>query len=86
MGFKTALHQLFIGIKKGMSLFGENISTLVNSSLLTFVYIIGVGFSWLIANIVGKQFLDTHISKKKETYWKELGLKKRPLEEHYRQF
>ena len=78
------IKQFLKGVKEGMKLFGENIAVLVNSILLTGVYIIGVGSTAILAKIMGKKF----ITKKGrgETYWKELNLKKRKKEEYYRQF
>jgi hypothetical protein len=69
-----------------MHLFSSRLSLLVNSLLLFFVYIIGVGFSSLIAKITGKQFLTLHLDKKAATYWEHLDLKKKPIKEYYRQF
>ena len=73
----------FKGVKKGTKDFGENISTLVNSLLLLIVYVIGVGLTAIVAKVMRKQFLDT---KKKDSYWNELNLKKKEMKEYYRQF
>ncbi len=72
------------GAKEGMSLFGQNIALIVNTFLLFMVYLVGVGMTSLIAKLVGKHFLD--MKKKKDTYWKDFNLKKKPIEEYYRQF
>jgi len=77
--------QFFSGFKKGMNDFGTNISTIINSVLLSLVYISGAGFTSLIAKLFGKHFLDMKASKRK-TYWSDLNLKKKPIEEYYRQF
>ena len=74
------------GFKKGMHDFGQNIAVIINSVLLFFVYIIGVGLTSLFAKIFGKHFLQTKRSKNEETYWSDLNLKKKPIEEYYRQF
>ena len=76
----------FRGFKEGMHLFSSRISLLVNTILLFFVYIIGVGFSSVIARITGKQFLTLRLDKKAATYWEDLDLKKKPMKEYYRQF
>lgn len=76
----------FHGFKEGMHLFSSRISLLVNSVLLFFVYIIGVGFSSIVARITGKQFLTLYLDKKAATYWEHLDLKKKPIKEYYRQF
>ncbi|MBI2653405.1 hypothetical protein HYX02_01200 [Candidatus Woesearchaeota archaeon] len=80
-----SLKQFFSGFKKGMKNFGQNIALIVNSALLSIVYFIGVGFTSIISKIVRKHFLDTKLSKK-ATYWHDLNLKKKPIEEYYRQF
>jgi len=80
------LKQFVNGLKTGTKNFGENISVLINSILLVIVYIIGVGITFIFAKLSRKHFLDTKISKKRETYWSDLNLKKKPIEEYYRQF
>ena len=80
------LKQFFNGFKKGIKDFGENISIIVNSILLTVVYLIGVGITSLFAKIFKKHFLGIKISKKARTYWSDLNLKKKPMKEYYRQF
>jgi len=77
--------QFFIGFKKGTGNFGYNIALIINTILLILVYLMGVGLTSIFAKIVGKHFLETKLSKK-ETYWSDLNLKKKPIEEYYRQF
>lgn len=72
------------GFKDGMGIFGQNIALIINTFLLSIVYILGVGITSIIAKIVGKSFLET--KKKKESYWVELNLRKKEMEEYYRQF
>lgn len=81
-----SLNQFFQGFKKGTKDFGHNISTIINSVLLSIVYIIGVGLTSVIAKLVGKHFLDTKTSEKADTYWTDLDLKKKSIEDYYRQF
>ena len=73
------------GLKEGMQLFGQGIATLVNTLLLTFVYVIGVGITALIAKLFRKQFLQLKLTQQ-DSYWTPLDLKKKPKEEYYRQF
>lgn len=80
------LKQFFKGLKKGMGGFGFNIALIINTVLLTLVYIIGIGFTSVIAKIFKKHFLELKVSKNKESYWQDLNLKKKPIEEYYRQF
>lgn len=69
--------------KKGMSDFNSNIITIINVTLLIFVYITGIGITSLIAKIFGKHFLDI---SKKDTYWSDLVTEKKSIKEHYKQF
>lgn len=80
------IKDFFDGFIKGFSMFGKNIALIINTILLFVVYIFGVGSTYIIAKIKGKKFLDTKISKKSKTYWSDLNLKKKKLEEYYRQF
>ena len=64
--------------------FGQNIAVVINTILLFFVYIIGVGITSMISKIAKKHFLDLKL--KKESYWDDLNLKKKKIEEYYRQF
>ena len=64
----------------------EIIQTVVNTILLSIVYIVGVGMTSLIAKITGKKFLDLNIQKDKESYWEDLELGKKELKDYYRQF
>lgn len=76
----------FQGFYKGIKSFGENISILVNSILLTIVYLVGVGLTSLCAGFADKNFLEKEISPEKKSYWSELDIRKKTLEEYYRQF
>jgi len=73
------------GFKEGIKLFGECVSTLINSLLLFFVYLIGVGLTSICARIVGKKFLDREIDER-ESYWNELDIRRKSVAEHLRQF
>ena len=81
----TELRQFFRGFKKGMTNFGQGIALIINSILLTFVYLLGVGLTSIVAKLSRKHFLDMKLSKK-NSYWSDLGLKKKPLRNYYRQF
>ena len=74
------------GINDGVELFAKNITVLINSILLTLVYITGVGLTTICAKIVRKSFLKTKIDKTAKTYWEDLNLKTQPKEDYYRQF
>ncbi|MBN1645423.1 hypothetical protein JW868_00110 [Candidatus Woesearchaeota archaeon] len=79
-------NRFFKGLKKGTESFSSNITTIINTLLLSIVYFIGVGITSIIARLFGKEFLDLRQSKKIRTYWSTLNLKKKPMDEYYRQF
>lgn len=79
------LKQFFNGFKKGMKNFGHGIALIINTALLVFVYLVGVGLTCFFAKILGKHFLETKLSKK-NTYWSGLKLRKKSIEDYYRQF
>ena len=79
--------QFFKNFKQGMEMFGQIISTIINSLLLFLVYIIGVGLTSIISKFIfRKHFLDLKISKDKETYWEDLNLGNKKIGDYYRQF
>ena len=78
--------EFFKGIKRGQKSFGEDIAQIINLVLLTFVYIVGVGLTSIFAKIVGKHFLDLHIEKGRDSYWEELNLDKKSIDEYHRPF
>ncbi len=81
-----SIKQVLNDLKKGQKAFGEDIAIIINSVLLTFVYFLGVGFTFLLAKISNKKFLDLEIEKNKKTYWEDLNLNKKKMEDYYRQF
>jgi len=80
------LKRFLSGLKYGQKNFGETISIIINTLLLTVVYFLGVGLTSVFSKLVGKRFLDMKIDKKKNSYWEELNLEKKEMEEYYRQF
>jgi len=71
-------------IYKGMKEFSQIITTIVNSILLSAVYILGIGLTSVVAKVMKKDFMN--LKKKSDTYWTDLNLKKRPFEKYLRQF
>ncbi len=71
---------------KGMKDFGLTISILINSFLLLFAYLIGVGLTTLISKLTGKHFLDLKLDQEAKSYWSDLNLKRKSIKEYYRQF
>lgn len=80
------MKQFFKGFNIGQRQFGENISIIVNSVLLTFVYFVGVGPTSVVAKIFRKNFLELDIDKKSKSYWSKLNLENKSIDDYYRQF
>jgi len=78
------LKQFFNGFQKGIKGFSDNIITIINFLLLSIVYLVGVGLTSISAKIFGKHFLD--MKKKKDSYWHNLKLKNKDIEEYYKPF
>ena len=74
------------GFIEGSKEFGLSINILVITSLLTVVYVLGVGVTSIVAKAIGKHFLNTQLAKNQDTYWTELNLKKKEIDEYYKQF
>ena len=79
-------NNFFKDLSEGVKDFTDNITVIVNTVLLFIVYILGIGLTFLFAKIPKKQFLDMETSEDTESYWSDLNLKEKPLEEYYRQF
>lgn len=79
------IKEFYKGFKSGMKSFGNTLTIIINSILLSIVYLIGVGLTSIMAKILKKRFISLDLSNKK-SYWSELNLKDKPLEEYYRQF
>lgn len=80
------MREFFKGFRKGSKEFNYALTIIINSILLSVVYVLGVGLTSLFAKLFGKNFLEKTISKQSKTYWSDLNLKKKTLEEYYRQF
>ena len=79
------IKNFFKGFKAGQHLFGELIGTIVNSIVLFLAYVIGVGLTFVFSKIKKKKFLDKELDKTAKTYWEDLNLKKKKMEDYYRQ-
>jgi hypothetical protein len=82
MGFKN----FFKGFKDGTKLFGEDISAIINAALLSVVYFLGVGLTAIFAKFFRKDFLSLKVETDKESYWEDLNLSKKQINDYYRQF
>ena len=80
------LKVFFTGFKCGFSVFGHNLTVLINSFLLLAVYIFGVGLTAVVAKLMGKHFINIRKGKKQDSYWVPLNLQKKPVDDYYRQF
>ena len=74
------------GFGEGFREFGHLLSTPVNAALLTMVYLAGVGPTAVAAKLAGKRFLITRQSKDEKSYWQDLKLGTRPMDDYRRQF
>lgn len=81
----TKIMSFIDGFKEGQKIFGETIAIIVNSILLGLVYFFGVGLTSIVSKIFGRKFLDLK-PENKETYWEDLNLDKKKMEEYYKQF
>jgi len=81
---KQGLIDFWDGFKKGLKLFGEAISSIINIILLSGVYLLGVGLTSLIAKLFSNRFLNLKPDKNLDSYWKASSPIKK--EEFYRQF
>lgn len=81
----TATTNFFNGFKKGTTVFGEEIIRLVNSLLLTVVYLLGIGITSIVARLARKRFLDT-TWKKKGSYWSDKDTTAKEVKKYERQF
>ncbi|HPL95313.1 MAG TPA: hypothetical protein PLF15_00830 [bacterium] len=82
LNFKFLWPEFLSGFKQ----FSGHITILINTVLLFFAYIIGVGFSSIFAKIAGKNFLTLNIDSNKKTHWSKLNLTKKEFNEYLKQF
>jgi hypothetical protein len=79
-------HWIFVGLFDGFQAFGHTFATLLNFILLSFVYFVGVGLTFVIAKLFGKRFLDLKKSSSLSSYWEDYHLGKKELSSYFRQF
>lgn len=84
MDFQRKEKGFLKSIKRALSSISKVISSVINSILLSIVYLLGVGPTSIIAKLSKKRFLDS--KKSKTTYWKPLNLNKKQTKSYYRQF
>src|SRR3989344_497823 len=80
------ISEFFRQAKIGQKEFGEDIATVINSILLSIVYFLGFGATFILSRIMKKKFLSNKIDKSADSYWERLNLGKKQMEEYYRQF
>jgi len=78
--------QFFEGFKEGQKYFAHSISALINAIILSFAYFIGIGLTSMAAKISRKRFLQTTLDSNSKTYWEDLNLTKKKIEDYYKQF
>jgi hypothetical protein len=81
----NTVKRFFKGFKHGFEGFGQNIGIIINTVLLLLVYFVSVGFTFALAKLLRKKFLDTEL-KNDDTYWVDLNLEIESIEDFYRQF
>ncbi|MHA2009783.1 MAG: hypothetical protein ACXADW_06740 [Candidatus Hodarchaeales archaeon] len=80
-----AVKRFINGFKSGFEEFGQNIGIIINTALLLLVYFVSVGFTFTLAKLMRKKFLETEL-KNDDTYWVDLNLDVETIEDFYRQF
>lgn len=80
------LKSVLIPLQQGMHFFGERISTLVNTLLLSGVYLFGIGLPSILARLTGKQFLEMKLDRESPSYWRSIEEKEKSLKHYLRQF
>jgi len=73
------------GFKKGQGFFTESLSTIVNTVILTLIYIIGVGATSIFVR-GKKRMLHLETEKGKKSYWENIEKKDNTKEGFYKQF
>jgi len=76
----------FSEFNEGMQLFGKKVSIFINTTLLIFVYVFGIGLSSIIAKVFNKHFLKLSIGTKKTSYWEDSNMTKEELREFLKQY
>ena len=82
----TSSVAFFEAFREGMADFGSLFAAVINSILVAFTYLFGVGAAAIFAKAVGKRFLDTSILPDAKTYWADLKLKNTGIDDYRRQF
>ena len=78
------MNAVIVEFSKGFREFGEDISSIIISTLLSFVYFLGIGITSILMKLAGKRFLEKEFPAK--TYWTNIQQNKAKKEGHYRQF
>lgn len=73
-------------IRESLKDFFNYVNQIINTVLLSIVYILAVSFTWFIAKIFKKKFLDLAIDKNKKTYWEDFEQGDKLNTNYFRQF
>mgnify|MGYP001602884403 CR=1 FL=1 len=73
------------GLMDGANNFGQIIACLVNTCLLSIIYLFGIGFTSILAKFRGKKFLQLKPFKT-DSYWQDINLKEESTTKYYKQF
>jgi len=82
----SELKSFFKRFKNGTHDFAMAISSIINVILLSLTYLIAVGLTSVAGKLVKKRFLNIDLSKKKKSYWSNLNLKVKKIEEYYKRY
>jgi len=69
-----------------MSTFGHLMSGMLNSLVLSIIYILVIGPTAFLARLKKKHFLVLEIQKGARSYWTDLNLGVKPLAKYFKQF
>jgi hypothetical protein len=82
----NSIKVFFESFGDGIKEFGETIGIIINSILLSVVYILGVGLTSIFIKLSKKTLLEDKISLSKKSYWEPVKKQSMKKEDYYRQF
>ncbi|MFA5484710.1 MAG: hypothetical protein WC260_00435 [Candidatus Pacearchaeota archaeon] len=73
-------------IKKRIKKSSKLILLITNTILLTIVYFLGIGITFLIGKLTRKKLFNLDLNKDEKTYWEKIKEEKKSLEDFYNPF
>lgn len=80
---KTSFISFF---KAGAKDFFDYVNRIIGFVLLAIVYVVGVSLTFVIAQVLKKEFLDLNINKNTNTYWEDFEQGNKLSTNYFRQF